>query len=97
MNVIDPIMMTGPAIAILRKANVRPTARASMLVAIERTISTGNARGSFLCSMASSLVDSYIILMPMNESRPNASQWSMCCMSSLIPMPASQPSTGMMA
>lgn len=75
-KVIVPMMIIGVAMSILRIAKLRPTAKASMLVAIDRSNNTLGFNGLVSFSTASIFVASYIILQPIKAKSVKAIQWS---------------------
>ena len=61
-------------------ANVTPAAKASILVAIAKTVRVEMDSGFFISSVDFSFIASYIILHPMNTRRVKAIQWSKASM-----------------
>src|SRR3990172_4050571 len=90
-----PITTAGYQIPTRSTPRLNPTARASMLVATDRTISEAPRVGSRPASPAfSPATASWIIFPPMNRSRPKASQWSYPERNRSTERPAIQPTTG---
>ena len=76
-----------------RKANVMPTARASMLVATAKGSMARRSRAALLSSGSSArAVQS--ILPPSQPSRRKATQWSMAAIDRANPAPKAQPAKG---
>ena len=79
----------------MKKANVTPTASASILVAIASTIIVLKSTLSLLSSSFSN--DSLIIFNPINDSSIKAIQWSIIFTASLNEFPKKYPIDGMKA
>ncbi|OPX80916.1 MAG: hypothetical protein A4E50_01322 [Methanosaeta sp. PtaB.Bin087] len=89
---------TGTTIETSRKAKVTPTARASMLVAMARSVRRRRSRRFAVArSDGPSFIDSKIIFPPMRTRRMKAIQWSKPVTKSLNSSPPSQPITGIKA
>lgn len=97
-NVTRAMMAEGVNGSESRKANDKPTASASMLVATANVSTTTSRVGFFLEASqqsSSSLKCSTIIFTPNARRMPNAIQWSKCSMYWLKELPAYQPIKGM--
>lgn len=95
MKVIRPIISMGSSIAVFRKAKVTPTAKASILVAIERI--NNSLKEKTLQTSSSLNKDSYIIFKPIPTSNRNAIQGAKVETIYCRCIPANHPKTGMKA
>ena len=93
IKVTTPIIHDGVIISTFRKEKLRPTANASMLVAIDKNNKKVQLNSLFFTE-DSSLKDSYIILPPITTKSPKAIQWSILDIKFLNPTPANQPIIG---
>ena len=73
---MQPMKLTAGTMFTRRKAKVTPTASASMLVCNSKR-KHGFEIEAVIDSFSSSLLDSRIMLKPINASRTKAIQWSM--------------------
>ena len=96
MNVVIPITNAGVTIASSRKDKLRPTAKASMLVATDNITSTLKLE-EVVILLDSEAIDSYIILIPMKVKSKKAIQWSNPEIKSIMLSPASHPIIGIIA
>ncbi len=95
-NVVTPIIETAGTISTSRKANVTPTASASILVATARASIVRGEKESLRFS-SSFLTASRIIFAPISASSTNAIQWSMFLIRLSNCLPSSHPITGISA
>ena len=91
-----PMINAGVSIDSSKKDKLRPTASASMLVAIDSIIRTLRLE-ELAIFLEPEVNDSYIILVPTNDKSPNAIQWSKPEINSMMLSPASQPIIGIIA
>jgi len=95
-NVMIPMMIAGISIDSSKKDKLKPTARASMLVAMDSIISTFRLE-ELAIFLEPEVSDSYIILVPTRAKSPNAIQWSTSEIRFIMLSPASQPIVGITA
>lgn len=91
-----PIMIAGSVIDVSRKDKLRPTARASILVAMDNITNTFRLE-ELAIFLEPKVNDSYIILIPTKAKSPNAIQWSKPEIKFMMLSPASHPIIGIMA
>ena len=93
INVVAPMKLTAGTIRTCRKANVTPTARASMLVATASGSIVPNEKESLRFSSSVSR-DSRIMLPPISASSTKAIQWSTLVISDWNRTPSKYPTSG---
>lgn len=92
-----PMVELASAIFTSKKAKVNPTAKASILVAIDKVISRKPLVMSTFFPSSLERNDSQIILIPTANNRPKATQWSYCAIRLTIARPANHPINGIKA
>lgn len=94
INAAKPTVIAAIRISVFRKAKLRPTARESILVAIDKANRVSQLLMFFFAfSSSSSRKDSQSIRPPMKASNPKASQWSYAEIKSMTVRPANHPIT----